>query len=92
MEDGVPDCKKYMGLSWDPKATRLGNKVNKHYRYYVDCSLEESVFIDLNTFDQFNIQRGTRLVKESWFSDEVQHETTKNVGVFKGWIEIISEK
>lgn len=51
MEDGIPDAKKYMALSWDPKATRLGNKVSKHYRYYVDSSLEESVFIDLNTFD-----------------------------------------
>lgn len=51
IEEGVPSDKKYIALSWDPKASRLGNKVNKHYRYFVDSSLEESVFIDLNTFD-----------------------------------------
>lgn len=71
MEEGVPSDKKYIALSWDPKASRLGNKVNKHYRYFVDSTLEESLFIDLNTFDQFDIKRGTRLVKDSWFSNEV---------------------
>jgi hypothetical protein len=48
-------------ISWDPKAARLGNKVNKHYRYYVDEELESTPFMDKDTFDEFNILRGNKL-------------------------------
>lgn len=51
LEQSQPDPNKFLALSWDPKATRLGNKVNKHYRYFVNCPLEHTVFIDENTFD-----------------------------------------
>ena len=54
-----------MALSWDPKATRLGKVVKKHYRYYVDTLLENTEFVDNNTFDEFEIKRGKRLQKKN---------------------------
>lgn len=66
IEESVPDADKFLPLSWDPKATRLGNKVNKHYRYYVSTELEKSLFVDSNTFDEFLITRGTRLEKKNF--------------------------
>jgi hypothetical protein len=51
LEEIQPDLSKFMALSWDPKASRLGTKVNKHYRYYVKEALESTPFIDENTFD-----------------------------------------
>ena len=51
MEDSQPDPEKYLALSWDPKATRLGKKASKHYRYWVNTPLEDTPFIDKNTFD-----------------------------------------
>lgn len=67
LEENTPDPTKFLPLSWDPKATRLGNKVNKHYRYYVSTELENSLFVDSNTFDEFLITRGTRLEKKNFF-------------------------
>lgn len=51
LEEIQPDPSKFQALSWDPKASRLGTKVNKHYRYYVKEALENTPFIDENTFD-----------------------------------------
>lgn len=92
IEDSTPDPSKFLPLSWDPKATRLGKKVNKHYRYYVSTELENSAFVDSNTFDEFQITRGTRLEKKNFFGALQKPETIKQAGMFKGWVEIISEK
>ena len=42
IEEYTPSNKKYMALSWDAKANRLGVKINKHYRYYINESLENT--------------------------------------------------
>lgn len=81
-----------MPLSWDPKASRLGKKVSKHYRYFVDTPLEDSKFIDDNTFDEFDIMRGNRCMKKGFFGGITEPENLRNVGKFKGWLEIMSEK
>ena len=41
------------------------NKSNKHYRYFIDKNLEESLFMDEHTFDEFDIVRGQKKVESS---------------------------
>lgn len=92
LEEQIPDSSKFMALSWDPKASRLGKRVNKHYRYFIDSPLEESGFIDENTFDEFDIMRGSLCMKKGFFGGIAEPENLRNVGKFKGWLEVMSEK
>lgn len=48
--------------------------------------------MDSNTFDEFDINRGTRLQKKNFFGSLTKPETLKKVGLFKGWIEVMSDK
>ena len=57
-----------MALGWDPKQERLTKPPKKHYRYIVDDELENSPFMDKNTFDEFTITRAQRNKKDSYFS------------------------
>lgn len=48
--------------------------------------------MDRNTFDEFNLRRGKRIVEDSLFSKLIGKDVgEKIVGKFKGWIEIISQ-
>lgn len=63
----------------------------RHYRYKINTELEKSHFMDKNTFDEFQIKRGKRIVEDSLFSKLIGSDAgEKVVGKFKGWIEIIS--
>jgi hypothetical protein len=54
--------------------------------------LEESLFIDKNTFDEFEILRGSRVTESSVFLELMGlDQTEKKVGKFKGWIDVVSE-
>ena len=92
-----------MPLGFDENKTRLiqlnkdstelssNPDAKKHYRYYVDKPLEDSIFMDKNT-DEFDVKRGKRVVEDSLFSSLMGADTKeKIVGKFKGWIEIISD-
>ena len=47
--------------------------------------------MDRNTFDEFDLRRGKRIVEDSLFSKLIGSDVgEKIVGKFKGWIEIIS--
>jgi len=92
-EGDIPDQAKYFPLGYDPRDKR-SNPVNikKHYRYIVDTPLEESLFIDKNTFDEFEILRGSRVTESSVFLELMGlDQTEKKVGKFKGWIDVVSE-
>ena len=75
------------------KNSRLVSNPNpkRHYRYLLNTELEKSKFMDKNTFDEFSIRRGKRVVEDSFFSKLIGNEVgEKIVGKFKGWIEILS--
>ncbi len=61
------DEKKYYALNWDTKDTKLGQNSRKHYRYYVNKNLENTLFVDKNTFDEFLIMRGNQQIKKGLF-------------------------
>ena len=48
IEYKVPDLKKYMAICYDKKDTKSKdrNKVRRHYRRFLESTLEESNFID----------------------------------------------
>jgi hypothetical protein len=50
--------------------------------------------MDEHTFDEFDIMRGCRSMTKGFFGfgSIVEEDSIKNVGKFKGWLEIISEK
>lgn len=58
----------------------------------MDTPLEESPFIDKATFDEYDIMRGSRVSQNSVFLELLGiDQTEKNVGKFKGWIDVMSE-
>ena len=57
-----------MALGWDNQQNRLLNQTTKHYRFYVDDELENTDFMDKNTFDEFDIMRGKRCTEDALFS------------------------
>ena len=64
----------------------------RHYRYFVNTELEHTKFMDKNTFDEFKILRGKRIVEDSLFSKLIGADQGEILaGKFKGWIEIISK-
>lgn len=79
-------------MGYDPKDKRsTPENIKKHYRYYIDTPLEDSPFIDKFTFDEFEIMRGSRVNSNSVFYDLLGiDQAEKNVGKFKGWIDIMS--
>ena len=93
LEESIPDETKYFPLGYDPKDKRSNpENVKKHYRYFLDTNLEDSPFIDKSTFDEYDIMRGSRVTHNSVFLELVGiNETEKNVGKFKGWIDVLSE-
>ena len=54
-----------MGLGYDPVSDRLNEIVRKHYRYYIDDILENSPFMNKNTFDEFELMRGKKLTGDA---------------------------
>ena len=92
-EVDIPDPEKYFPLGYDSRDKRNKPSANKkHYRYYVDTPLEESPFVDKNTFDEFEIMRGSRVTESSVFLELLGlDQTEKKVGKFKGWIDVVSE-
>lgn len=76
------------------KQTRLVSNPTpkRHYRYKINTELEKSHFMDRNTFDEFELKRGKRIVEDSLFSRLTGSDVgEKIVGKFKGWVEIISQ-
>ena len=61
----------YLPLGWDPVPKRLDPKeITKHYRFFVDKELEQTEFMDSNTFDEFEIKRGKR-IKSDWVFERI---------------------
>ena len=89
-------------MGWDVKESRLkmlnglassDENCRKHYRYLVRKPLEQSVFVDKHTFDEFTIRRGKRVAEDTLFSKLLgKTQKEKEVGKFKGWVEITSIK
>ncbi len=50
--------RKYLEVGYDMIEQKRANKSKKHYRYFIDKNLEDSVFIDVHTFDEFEIMHG----------------------------------
>jgi hypothetical protein len=90
----IPPPESYIPLGYDPKDKRLAPNIpKKHYRYQIDQELEESPFMDKSVFDEYSIIRGNRLKPESVFMGLLGiHEKEKEVGRFKGWIDVYSEE
>ena len=81
-----------MALGFDTKETRLNNpKPKRHYRYYIDEPLENTQFVDKKTFDEFDIYRGKRFTSDSLLSKLSGESKERSVGLFKGWIDIVSK-
>lgn len=53
--------------------------------------LEDTHFIDKNTFDEFEILRGKRFSSDSLFAKLSGESKEKSVGLFKGWVDIVSK-
>lgn len=89
-------------MGWDQKEARLkmingiassDEDCRKHYRYLVHKPLEQSEFVDKHTFDEFIIRRGKRVAEDTLFSKLLgKTQKEKEVGKFKGWVEIMSIK
>lgn len=84
----------YIPLGYDSKDKRIPPNIpKKHYRYLIDQELEDSPFMDKNVFDEYSITRGNRLKPDSIFLELLGlHEKEKEVGRFKGWIDVFSEE
>jgi hypothetical protein len=66
--------RKYMALGWDKKNPELlKGKPKRHYRFFINKPLEESEFLDVKTFDEFDIVRGRRIHKENLFASLMGH-------------------
>ena len=53
--------------------------------------METSIFVDKQTFDEFEILRGKRFTGDSLFSKISGETKEKSVGLFKGWVDIMSK-
>lgn len=94
IEIRIPPSESYLPLGYDPKDKRLPPYIpKKHYRYLIDQEMEDSPFMDKNVFDEYSIIRGNRLKPDSIFMELLGlHEKEKEVGRFKGWIDVSSEE
>lgn len=52
--------------------------------------MEDTHFIDKKTFDEFDILRGKRFTSDTLFSKISGEKKERSVGLFKGWVNIIS--
>lgn len=94
VEIEVPDRSLYMGLGYDGVKDRLDpEKTKKHYRLFVTTPLEESNYMDKDTFDEYVIKTGQRAHKNSFFDKMMGFDNSlRAIGLFKCWIEILSEQ
>ena len=91
IEHEIPDESQFMALGYDSK-----NRKSKHYRYVLGKELEHTVYMGARQFQSIPVFRGKQVLgKESFlqrllsgFSDP----TFKNVGTFKGVVDIISKQ
>lgn len=91
LESSVPSELDYLPLGYDNKKVRLTNETKKHYRYFIDKELENSPFLKESPFDEFTIMRGQRINKNTLLKGNNDNNGLKDVGKFKGWVEIESD-
>lgn len=91
MEINIPNSSEYLPLGYDSKTARFTSNTKKHYRYYVDKELEKTPFLPETPFDEFIITRGKRINKTTLLSNNNMDLGIKEVGKFKGWIDVESE-
>lgn len=94
VEKTVPDLNKYYPLGYDlPKNRTNPALTKKHYRLFLETGLEQSPYMDKNTFDEFIVVRGKRAINDSLFNKLLGvDEEPKAMGIFKCFVEVINEK
>lgn len=91
IEYEIPDESQFMVLGYDSK-----NKKSKHYRYVLGKELEHTVYMGARQFQSIPVFRGRQVLgKESFLQRLLSgfaDPTFKNVGTFKGVVDIISKQ
>ena len=90
VEYEIPDPDQFVALGYDSK-----NGKNKHYRYNLGVELENSVYMGARQFQNIQINRGRQVLGKESFLQRLlsgfNDPTFKNVGTFKGVVDIISK-
>lgn len=60
VEKEIPNPNNYLSVGYDKATEKMKEKINKHYRYYVDKELEKTDFLDDYLFNEYDIMRGKR--------------------------------
>lgn len=94
-EKNIPDPKKYYPLGYDLPKNRLDPTLSKkHYRLFLESTLESSKFMDHHIFDEYIITRGNKAAQNSSGISKLLgiDESPKALGIFKCLIEVLNEK
>lgn len=87
----IPDQEQFICLGYDSKTRK-----SKHYRYVLGTELEKTHYMGARSFKSLPITRGKQAkAEESFFSRMLpcfKDEVFKQVGTFKGVVDIISEE
>lgn len=86
----IPDSEQFIALGWD-SVTRQA----KHYRYLLNKELEKSHYMGARGFKTIPVTRGRQVGQSSFFSRLLKgfaDTQFKQVGNFKGTVDIISEE
>ena len=84
VEKEIPNPNNYLSVGYDKATEKMKEKINKHYRYYVDKELEKTDFLDDYLFNEYDIMRGKRFnvnqghFWERLFSLDEAYHVTKN--------------
>lgn len=80
-----------MEVGYDSKKDKRDKKTQKHYRFYVNDELENTMFIN-KVFDDIKIYRTDMLSIKNFLLNPYKSESSsQEVGIFKGKIEIINK-
>ena len=94
-EKNIPDPKKYYPLGYDLPKNRLDPELSKkHYRLFLESTLESSKFMDHHIFDEYIITRGNKAAQNNSGLSKLLgiDESPKALGIFKCLIEVLNEK
>jgi len=74
--------------------SKTDSTLYRHFRYYLKTPLEDSIYVDESPFANIPIFRGSKLTEDSNFFMRMiglQDEPFKEVGRFKGIVEVFEE-